>query len=175
MSKMIGGNTVGLKKNFVDYVCGHFDFASDNVIKNNLFLFVTFGAETENPGFTLCKNFFNIFKCQFAAFCPFTEIASDKCTAVFLLFTDFGDFVCCAEAGISKTFFNKALCNCLINLGTLALGIGTISTFFCAEARNAFVEFNAEIIEAVDDGRNTVIDFTLFIRIFDSEVGNAAR
>ena len=55
------------------------------------------------------------------------------------------------------------------------MGVRSVGTFFCAEARYAFVEFNAEIIKAVDDGRNAVVNFSFFIGIFNSEICYAAR
>ena len=77
VGEMIGRNTVRFKQNLVDYVFGHLDFASDNIIKNDSFIFTSRGTQAKHPRLALGKILFDFFKAQIAAFCPFAEIASD--------------------------------------------------------------------------------------------------
>ena len=103
-----------------------------------------------------------------AALRPFSEIALDCRTLGFLLFPKSRQLVLGAEARISKALGDKLLCDNMINLGSVALLIGTVVAFFFAETDNTLVNRHAESVQSLDDFGNAVDDFTLFVGVLNS-------
>ena len=172
VSKVIGRNTVGFKKNDILVVFRHIDFAFDKVVKVKIFFCVAFASETKDPCFAFGKGFFNFFKGHIAVSCPFSVIAG-VCFFGFLLFSHFCKVFFGAEAGIGFSFRNKFFCKNVIKMCSLTLAIRTVIAFFAVD-KCAFIKIKSEFFENVDNGFNAAFNSAFCVGIFNSEEENAA-
>lgn len=154
MGEVIGGYAVGFEQHLVDYVLGHLYLASDNVVEYYLFILAALRTQAKHPRLALGEIFLYLLKAEVAALGPFAEVAPDESVALCLLLADGGKLVRRAEAGVGEAFLHKALCDGLIYLGSVALGVGAVVALLGAEAGHALVKGDSEVVEAVDDGGN---------------------
>ena len=101
-------------------------------------------------------------------------MVAGHCLVGLLLCADGGQLFLAAEAGISQTLFDQLLNEGLIDLTAEALGVGAVSAALTILV-DALVEVDAEAVQTVDDGRDTVFLLTLLVGILDTQQENAAR